>query len=109
MLDEPPARDDPLVQLLMRQQEARWGGLWPGNAVGGLGRHAIASYLGCCRHPRYAACMQPAQSTAPASACPCRLMLDGVPVGAVRAQLEIDVPDAYLQSPLLEVRLLLCA
>lgn len=30
-------------------------------------------------------------------------MLDGVPVGAVRAQLEIDVPDAYLQSPLLEV------
>jgi hypothetical protein len=31
-----------------------------------------------------------------------RLLLDGVPVGAVRAQLEIDVPDVYLQSPLLE-------
>lgn len=40
---------------------------------------------------------------APATS-PRRLMLDGVPVGAVRAQLDIDVPDTYLQSPLQEVR-----
>ncbi len=35
-------------------------------------------------------------------------MLDGVPVGAVREQLEIDVPDVFLESPMLEVRSCCC-